>query len=372
MRIAFVANTCWNIYNFRKGLVQKFLSDGHEIIALAPEDEYTKNIEDWGVKWIETPLDGTGTNPFKDFSYFYGILKAFKTERPQIALGFTIKSNIYASIASIFCSTSVICNVSGLGTTFLVKGLAGKLAIQLYKIAFRYSSYIFFQNVDDKNLFSSIIKINTDKVGVLPGSGIDLKSYQVEPLNNNQPIKFLMISRLIIEKGVYEYAEAASYFLDDDRVKFTLIGKLDELHSRTIQKTELEEWVNNEWIDYMTHSNDIAQIIKEHDVVVLPSYREGTPRTLLEGAALGRPLLASNVPGCKEVIKDGYNGFLFGVRDVKSLVDKIRLYLSLSKDEKNVLSTNSRKLVEDKYDENIVIDMYSDVIRRITREGSNI
>lgn len=367
MKIAFVANTCWNIYNFRKGLVHHFLSKGHEVIVLAPSDEYSDRIKSWGVKWIDTPLEGTGSNPFRDIGYLIRICTIFKKERPAVALSFTIKANIYASLASVFTSTKIICNVSGLGTVFLIAGVVGKLALYLYRIAFKFSSYIFFQNADDQELFTSKINVDDRKVGLLPGSGIDLNEYKPLSFKRKSETKFLMISRLIIEKGVREYAEAAKAFKDDHSVVFTLIGKFDLEHARSIDQNELEKWVENGWIQYKPHSDDISRVIAEHDVIILPSYREGTPRTLLEGAAHARPLLASNVPGCKDVVRDGYNGFLFDSHSSAALISKIRLFLALSGSEKKKLGENSRKLVEEKFDEKLVVDAYEAAIHRIIK-----
>lgn len=367
MKIAFVANTCWNIYNFRKGLVHHFLSRGDEVIVLAPKDEYSSKIVEWGLTWINTPLDGTGSNPLKDLRYMRRLLKHFKSEKPDVALTYTIKSNIFSSIAGRLTSVPVICNVSGLGTVFLVKGFAGRIAMMLYRIAFNFSNHIFFQNGDDQDLFTSIIKVNNEKVSVIPGSGIDLTDFNQVAYEAGSRVKFLMISRLIIEKGVREFAEAASYFKDNDTVDFMLIGKLDEDHARSIKKEELNSWVSEGWLTYKPHTDEIKKVIAEHDVVVLPSYREGTPRTLLEGAALGRPLLTSDAPGCREVVKDGFNGFLFEPKNAKILKDKIKLFLSLSNEERRQMASNSRKLVEETFDEEIVIRAYDQVIHRIIK-----
>ncbi|WP_424962077.1 glycosyltransferase family 4 protein [Ekhidna sp.] len=367
MKVAFVANTCWNIYNFRKGLVHHFLLRGDEVIVLAPEDEYTECIQHWGVKWIDTPLQGTGANPVKDLGYLMKLHSIFKKERPDVALSFTIKANIYASLVGKFSSVPVICNVSGLGTVFLVQGLIGTIALRLYKIAFKSANYIFFQNEDDKKLFETHVKLRKERTGVLPGSGIDLTHFKPTTIPKNETIHFLMISRVIVEKGVREYAEAAAFFKDEDHVRFTLVGKFDENHSRSVSKEELDQWVSKGIIDYIPHSDEIEKLITESHAIVLPSYREGTPRTLLEGAAMGRPLLASNVPGCREVVKDGFNGFLFEVKNAKSIVDKVKLFLALDLEERTQLATNSRKLVEEAFDENIVIDMYDRTIRRIIK-----
>ncbi len=372
VKIAFVANTCWNIYNFRRGLVHHFLKNGNEVVVLAPKDEYSDKLVKWGVKWINTPLEGTGANPIKDLGYLITLNKALKNEKPEIVLSFTIKSNIYSSFAGKLNRIPVICNVSGLGTVFLVKGITGNVAIRLYKLAFRFCSHILFQNDADKEMFTSIIPVDQSKISLVPGSGIDLDKFKPVPLNESRPNSFVMISRVIVEKGVREFAEAASYFAKEENVQFTLIGKFDAEHARSIEKAELDHWVNSKWLDYYNHSDSIAQVIATHEAVVLPSYREGMSRTLLEGAASGRPLIATNVPGCREVVRDGYNGFLCEVQNAKSLRDKIKLFLSMSTQEKELLAANSRSLVEETFDEKIVIGIYENVIHRIIQKSQNI
>lgn len=333
---------------------------------LTPKDEYTAQVEDWGVKWIETPLDGTGINPVEDFKYLSNLRKIFKTEKPDAVLGYTIKANIYSCLAARGLSIPVICNVSGLGTTFLVEGIVRKIALALYQIAFKYASFVFFQNEEDKILFTSKINVSQEKLGIISGSGINLAEFQYSKPTLKKPTKFLMISRLIIEKGVYEFAEAAAIFKENNDVTFTLVGKFDKSHARSIEKKDLDNWIREGWINYLPHSNNIKELIAQSEVIVLPSYREGTPRTLLEGAAMGRALLAANVPGCKEVVKDGENGFLFEVRSEKSLADKIHLYLSLTRDDKLLFSVSSRKIAEEKFDESLIISSYDEVIQITT------
>ena len=226
MKIALVANTCWNIYNFREGLVKYFLDRGDEVLSIAPKDIYTAEIEKWGVRHIHTPLDQTGTNPLKDFQYFNQLRSIFKSEVPAVALCFTIKPNIYASLAGKISKTPIICNVSGLGTVFLVKGWMGRVALNLYKLAFRYSTRIFFQNDDDKSLFLSYVKVEVGKIGLLPGSGINLQKFQYRELSPTLPVKVLLIGRIIEEKGVRDFVGAAEILKKlNVAVEFTLIGK---------------------------------------------------------------------------------------------------------------------------------------------------
>lgn len=366
MKIAVVTNTCWNVFNFREGLVKYFLDRGDEVISLAPKDDYTDEIVKWGVKHIETKLDQTGTNPIKDLGYLRRIISVFKSEKPDVSLSFTIKSNIYSSLAGKVTGIPTVCNVSGLGTVFLVEGWLGKLAINLYRFAFRYSSHIFFQNRNDKELFLSFISLKEDRIGLLPGSGIDLHRFIHHEQVISTPTKFLMVARVIEEKGVREFVEAAQLAKDEGlQAHFTLVGSLDQQHARAIPEHELRRWVEDGTINYLAHSSQIEQLLESHEVVVLPSYREGTPRTLLEGAATGRALLASDVPGCNEVVRDGFNGFLFKVKDGRSILDKVKLYLSLSDAEKRELAANSRILAEERFDENLVIAQYAETIVRI-------
>ncbi len=366
MKVAFVANTSWNIYNFRKGLVSYFLEKEDEVLVFAPRDEYSDKVINWGVNFFETRLDQTGTNPIKDLSYLLRLKRLFRSEKPHVALCFTIKSNIYASLAGRLTSVPTICNVSGLGTVFLVKGWLGVVAINLYRLAFRHASFVFFQNEDDRNLFVSHIRLPDEKVGMLPGSGIDLAYFEYCQPEIAMPLKILMIARVIEEKGVREYVEAARLLKEEGAaVVFSLMGEHDEDHSRSINREELDEWVSEELIHYLPHSPEVKEKLRENEIVALPSYREGTPRTLLEGAAVGRTLLTSNVPGCREVVQDGYNGFLFEVKNPKSLASKVKLYMALSTEEKLELAKKSRKLVEEKFDVNLVIKKYVKVISQI-------
>ena len=366
MKIAFVTNTCWNVYNFREGLVKHFLNKKHDVIVLAPIDNYSKAIKSWGVKHIPTPLDQTGTNPINDFLYCFKLWRVFKKEKPDVALSYTIKSNIYSSLAGKISNVPTICNVSGLGTVFLVKDWIGRLAVHLYRFAFRHSTHVFFQNKDDEVLFLEHINLRNTKTGLLPGSGINLIKFRYSNVQVSEPLRLIMISRIIEEKGVREYVEA-SRILKEEKIEaqFTLVGDLDEGHSRSIPKLEVEKWIQDKLVDYQPHSDSIIDLIRDHEAVVLPSYREGTPRTLLEGAAVGRALFASDVPGCKDVVKDGFNGFLFQVKNAKSIAEKIKLYCALTKDEKKSMAENSRKVAEEQFDETLVINKYIDTIHQI-------
>jgi len=366
IKIAFIINSSWNIYNFRKGLVCRFISQGDEVLAISPVDEYVPKLKEWGVKHLPVELDGSGLNPAKDFAYLKHLKRILKKERPDVILSYTIKSNIYGSLAARAFKIPIICNVSGLGTTFLWKGWLRRVAIVLYNRAFRSTNFTFFQNSDDRKLFIEQVNIDESKTGLLPGSGIDLTHFKSSAPTFDQQTKFLMISRLILEKGVLEYLKAARKVSQSrEGVEFLLLGKYDPEHKRSIDETDFQEIESGKWVKYLGENDDVKSVIEDADVVVLPSYREGTPRTLLEAAAMSRPLVTTDVPGCREVVSDGQNGFLCEAKSGNSLTKKIELFLALTQAEKKSMGEASRKLVEKRFDENIVIAEYTRKIKQL-------
>lgn len=360
MKVAIIINSSWNIYNFRKGLVQSLLERGDEVTAIAPNDKYSDSLIKWGCKFIPLGMDGTGMNPVKDIGLVFLLRKKLIEVKPDVILTYTIKPNLYASVAAGSLGIPCICNVSGLGTAFLTRGLLKQFAIFLYSFCFRFNKWVFFQNNEDRDEFLKLIRVNGSKTSLLPGSGVNIDDFSFSPLTENKKkTTFLMVARLIIEKGVRDYIEAIRLIKNQrSDVEFRLIGSLDETHSRAITKSELNEWVNEGLITYKNHMPDIREDLKTVEIIVLPSYREGTPRTLLEGGAMGRMLLASDVPGCRHVVKSGINGFLFDAKNPKSLAEKINLLMSLSKDERRQMSIAARKSVEDNFDEKIVVKKY--------------
>jgi len=366
VKIAIIINTSWNIYNFRRGLVKSFLNEGHDVIAITPNDAYVSKLADWGVRHLPIQLEGSGLNPLKDLKYLRQLKIILRAEQPDIVLSYTIKCNIYGSLATKSLRIPIICNVSGLGTTFLWKGWIRRAAITLYNRAFKSTDFTFFQNQDDRNLFLDQVQISPSKTGLLPGSGIDLSHFKGEPPPFARSITLLMISRLIIEKGVLEYLAAAKELVGiHENVKFWLVGKYEPNHKRCISEKDFEQIESGKWIEYLGEKEDVKETITAADLVVLPSYREGTPRTLLEAAAMSRPLIATDVPGCKEVVSDGANGFLCDAQNTASLVKKIELFLALNPEEKQAMAKASRTLVEERFDERIVIAEYSRKIKQL-------
>lgn len=362
--IAILVNTAWNAWNFRQGLIRTLVKEGHQVTVIAPADGYEKHLNTLGAGFQNISLDTTGTNPLKDRKYRRELRRILKESKVDIALGFTIKPNIYGALACRSLGIPIICNVSGLGTTFLIKGWVRHAAVMLYNRAFRSADFVFFQNADDRALFLENVRLTKSMTGLLPGSGIDTDKFKAPSPAFKPPVHFLMVSRLIVEKGVIEYAHAAMEVKrKHPEVKFTLIGTYDPGHSRSISP---EAFLHvQKAVEHLGHQDNIREHLETADVVVLPSYREGTPRTLLEAAAMSRPLIATDVPGCREVVQDGVNGFLCKAQDGHSLARKMELFIALTTEEKQAMANASRQWVQQRFDEQVVIDEYLRKIKQL-------
>ncbi len=366
MRVVIVVNTAWNIYNFRMGLINELIANKAEVYAIAPEDSYSPLLVQEGCQYIPIDIDNTGTNPWKDIGLTRRLLKLYKQIQPDLILHFTIKPNIYGTIAAKLLGIPVINNVCGLGTVFMKESFANRVAKWMYKIAFRYPKVVFFQNTEDRELFVEQKFVRSEIAQVLPGSGINLNHFMPKDFKKNKEFTFLVISRLLYDKGIVEYVEAVkSLRVRGVMAKFQLLGAQDPLHKRGISSEMLEQWVNHDIIEYLGTTDDVRHFIDKADCIVLPSYREGTPRTLLEAASSGKPIVATNVPGCNNVVENNYNGFLCKLKDAEDLAGKMYDMLLLNEEAWAQMGKNSRTKVEQQFDEKIVIEKYMNAIRSI-------
>ena len=359
MRIAIVLNTSWNIYNFRMNFISKLLSQGHEVHTIAPVDEYTKYLVEAGCIHHKVTMDSRGANPVKDSALILELYFIYRRLRPDIILHFTIKPNVYGTLAAAALKIPVVNNVCGLGTVFLKNNLVSAIAILLYKISFRFAHKVFFQNPDDLNLFVHRKLVESSHADLVPGSGIDLERFSQIAYSRNAQFTFLMISRLITDKGVMEYIEAIRTLKKQGlNARFQLLGAMDPQHKRGIKEQVIREWINSGIVEYLGTTDDVRIFIRDADCIVLPSYREGTPRTLLEAASSGKPIIATDVPGCNNVVKHNYNGLLCNLKDTVDLAKRMTEMEALSDDELINFGTNSRKKAESEFDESLVINKY--------------
>jgi glycosyltransferase involved in cell wall biosynthesis len=374
VRVAIVINTSWNIWNFRRGLVKALLAAGHEVLAIAPPDDYSARLEsELGCRYVPILMENKGTNPIKDAQLTRRFLATYKRERPDVVLHFTIKPNIYGTLAARLAGIPSINNVSGLGTVFLIENLVSKVARGLYRLAFRYPHKVFFQNNDDRELFIRYGLIRPERTGLVPGSGVDLARFRPQEgvrRPAGAPFTFLMVARVLYEKGIVEYFEAARQVqaaLGADKVRFQLLGGVDEAGGIGVPRATFEKWLADGAIDYLGTSDNVAEHLHRADCVVLPSYREGTPKTLLEAAACGKPLITTDVPGCRETVQHGRNGYLCQVRDAADLASKLQAMAQLLPARLNAMGQASRELAEEKFDEKLVLREYLAAVTEAAR-----
>ena len=368
MRIAIVINTSWNIYNFRMNFIRTLLEQGHEVHTVAPCDEYTKRLTSAGCIHHKVRMDSRGANPLKDSALIFELFMIYRRIRPDIILHYTIKPNVYGTLAASLLRIPVINNVCGLGTVFLKDNLVSAIAIFLYKISFRFARKVFFQNQDDLNLFLTRKLVTSTTADLLPGSGIDLDRFAPTIFKRNRQFTFLMISRLITDKGVLEYINAIKKLKSEGLdARFQVLGAMDPAHKRGIQTSIIKEWITSGTIEYLGVTDDVRHFIHNADCIVLPSYREGTPRTLLEAASSSKPIVATDVPGCNNVVQHDYNGLLCKLKDSDDLAEKMRQMASLDDQDLERFGQNGRKKVEAEYNESLVINKYLETLTKLKK-----
>ncbi len=368
MRIAIVINTSWNIYNYRMGLIKSLIGQGHEVYAIAPRDEFSNSLIEVGCQYIPIEIDNWGTNPVRDLKLIYDFHKIYKSLKPDVIFHFTIKPNIYGSIAARILNIPSISNVSGLGTVFMEETLVTKLVKRMYRFAFRFPKKVFFQNEDDREFFNSHGLVNDEIVETLPGSGVNTDHFAPNGYVRNGKFTFLMVSRLLYDKGVLEYIEATKHIKSNGRIiEFQILGDVDPGHIRGVPEETVADWVSSGLVNYLGTAKDVRPHIDKADCIVLPSYREGTPRVLLEAASMAKPLLATNVPGCNNVVEDNINGYLCKVKDVDDLVSKMKRMIKASDEELLNFGKNGRKMVISRFDEKIVVGKYLQALGKISQ-----
>jgi glycosyltransferase involved in cell wall biosynthesis len=372
-KIFIVLNTAWNLLNFRSGLIRALVAEGYEVVAVAPDDAYSARLSELGCQFVALPMDNTGTHPLRDMRLFLRFWMLLRRERPDLLFAYTVKPNVYGSIAAGLLGIPVVNNIAGLGAVFIKDGWLVRLVRGLYRMALRRSAKVFFQNGDDKDLFVEASLIRPEQADLLPGSGIDLTRFSAganglhsSPDAEQRKFRFLLIARMLRDKGVAEYVAAAKLLRARwPNVDCCLLGFLDVQNPAAISTEEMNAWVAEGYVRYLGVSDDVRSEIATADCIVLPSYREGTPRTLLEAAAMAKPIITTDAVGCREVVDDGVNGYLCKVRDAEDLAAKMERMLGLSMDERAAMGRAGRRKMEAQFDEKIVIAKYLQVVAEL-------
>lgn len=367
-KVLIALNTTWNLVNFRSNLIQALLGAGYEVVAVAPPDVYVERFMGIGCRYVPLPMDNKGTHPGRDLLLLWRFYRLLRRERPEVYLGYTIKPNVYGSLAAHVEGIPVINNIAGLGAVFIQGGWLNRFVRGLYRVSLSRSEKVFFQNEDDRHLFVSGRLVNPAVTEHLPGSGVDLDRFSLCSLPNRSTIRFLLIARMLWDKGVAEFVEAARTLKSKGiDTEFCLLGFLDVQNPAAISRKQMEAWESEGVVRYLGETDDIRPFIADADCVVLPSYREGVPRTLLEAAAMGRPIVTTDAVGCREVVDDGVNGYLCRPRDAADLAEKLQRVAALSSEERVAMGLRGRAKVEQQFDEKIVIKKYLEAIEGVLR-----
>jgi len=369
--IAICSNTSWYLYNFRMGLIKALQEQNYNVVLIAPKDEYSNRLEKLGCEYYHIDINNKGTNPIEDIKLSYQFYKLFKSISPDMLLIYTIKPNIYGGIVSKILNIPTINVVAGLGTVFLNDNLSSKIARLLYKISFT-NNQVIFENQDDCNEFLNKKLVKKGQTALIPGAGINTEEFKSKNIvAKNEELVFLLISRLIKDKGVIEYIEAIkSIKAKYPNVKFKILGSYYFGNPTSISKDEVEEWVNDGIIEYLGYTDAVLEEIEKADCIVLPSYREGLSRVLLEAASMSKPIITTNVPGCKDVVVDEYNGYLVPPKDSNSLALAIEKMIALPESERVIMGKKGRIKVIEEFDEEIVIKKYLNIINKKCNIGS--
>ncbi|MGI6603674.1 MAG: glycosyltransferase family 4 protein [bacterium] len=353
-RITIVSHYAPSLVNFRGELIKSLTAAGYQVTALGPEEGFESRLAALGAKYRQIPLQRTGTNPVRDTVTILSLARVLREIKPDAVLSYAIKPVIYGSLAAWLAGVPNIYSIiTGLGYVFTGTGakqrILFRLVYPLYKAALSKNKVVFFQNPDDLNLFKDLNLVSPkQKQVIINGSGVDVSHFAYSPAPTDS-LSFLLMARLIWSKGIGEYVEAARNLRKRyPRVSFKLLGPFDS-NPEAIGRKDIEQWEAEGVIKYLGATTDVRPHLANSSVYVLPSYREGTPRSVLEAMSIGRPIITTDAPGCRETVREGVNGFLVPVKDATALekaMERFILKPELIRD----FGMNSRKIAEEKYD----------------------
>lgn len=347
-------------------LIRRLNKEGYKVCILTQFDGYETLIAKEVDQIKPLFISRKGVNPFVDFFTILAFVKHFILLKPAITILFTIKPSIYGSIAARVTKVKSIVMITGLGTAFITDTWITKVVKILYKFALSSVSLIFFQNVDDKELFINQKLVDSKVCRLTPGSGLDTDKFPYVDLMRTSDTVFLLISRMLWDKGIGEFVDAARAIKQRyPNARFQLLGPLGVENRTSIPTSKMVEWQEEGIIEYLGETDNVASYIEKASCIVLPSYREGISKVLLEGAAMGRPLITTDVPGCREVVDNGVTGFLCKPRDYVSLSQKIETMLNLPHEAWIVMGAKGREKIENEFNQNIVCDLYVQAIKKL-------
>lgn len=351
MKILILANFDVGLYQFRRELIEELLKE-HQVLLSLPDGDLVRPFEEMGCRFIDTPIDRRGINPVTDLKLLVRYLKLLRQEKPDMVITYTIKPNVYGGMACRLLGVPYAINITGLGTAFQKQGLLRRLVIFLYRVALKKAKVVFFENSANMAVLQQERIVSPGQCCLLSGAGVNLEHYSYAPFPEGDPTRFLFVGRVMKEKGIEELfavmerlrAEGADCCLD-------VLGGYEENYAETIRRCEAQGWLH-----YHGYVTDVRPYIEKAHCFVLPSYHEGMANTNLECAAMGRPLITSNIPGCKEAVVEGVSGLLCEPQDADSLYEAMKRFLSFSSETRTRMGKAGRKHMEDTFDKKKVVE----------------
>ena len=331
MKLILFANTDWYLYNFRRSLALALRDAGHDVLLVSPDGPYGEKLRALGLRWEPVPMDRRSLNPLREALVLVHLARLFRREQPDIVHGFTIKCAVYGSLAARMAGVPGRVNaVAGMGYVFISNSLKARVLRPIVRLLLRlalggHGARLILQNPDDVALFEQAALVDSTQVRLIPGSGVDCSRFAArQPRNSDGPWRVLLASRLLWDKGIAEYIEAARQLRGQGReLQFLLAGDPDPGNPAAVDEAMVRGWVAEGIVQWLGHVDDMPALFASVDMVVLPSYREGLPKGLIEAAACALPLVTTDVPGCREVVSDGVDGLLVPARDADTLARAI-------------------------------------------------
>lgn len=371
-KVLILVNAAWNIVNFRPHLVKGLVAAGYEVVAAAPEDSHADAVRRLGCRFVPLEMDSGGTNVVRDALLLVRCTRLMLRERPAVVLSYTVKPNIYGSFAARIAGVPIVNSIEGLGATFIRTGWLTRFVSLLYKAAMSRSRVVFFLNPDDRQEFMSRALIRPEQAREIAGAGIDLNDFRPAPpaLEAAPPVPsactFLLVSRMLYDKGIAEFIEAAQAIRQaHPATRFQLLGFLDVENPAAISRAQMNQWMEAGIVDYLGQTSDVRPFIRQADCVVLPSYREGLPRTLIEASAMGKPVVATDVPGCRQVVDDEVTGLLCAPRSASDLAAKLTAIVELGHRARAEMGLRGRDKVAREFDVQQVVATYLQTIHSL-------
>lgn len=357
MKVMILANNDVGLYQFRRELIEELLKQ-HEVIISLPYGDFVKSLENIGCKFIDTPVDRRGMNPIKDLRLFFTYWKILKQEKPDLVITYTIKPNVYGGCACRFMKIPYAINITGLGTAFESSRMLRKIVTVMNKVGCKKAKVVFFENEGNRQIFIQEKIVEESQTCRLSGAGVNLEKYQIALYPGGEKIKFLFMGRIMKEKGIDELFEAMRHLVSDGiNCELDLLGFYEENYKEKIEKYEAEGWLH-----YYGYQKDVRPYIEESHCFVLPSWHEGMANTNLECAAMGRPVITSNIHGCLEAVEDGVSGYLCEKKNADDLYQVMKKFVMLTCDVRKAMGLAGRKRMEEVFDKKKVVE---DTIRHL-------